>query len=88
MEKTSDGIKVAEFDLEIRGPGEFMGSKQSGLPGFKMANLVRDIETLKVARDAAFDILKRDNKLMATEHKELRQELMKLYGPTALAGIG
>ena len=87
MEKTSDGFKVAEFDLEIRGPGEFMGSKQSGLPGFKMANLVRDIEILKVARDAAFDILKRDPKVSAFEHKELREELLKLYGPTALAGI-
>lgn len=87
MEKTSDGFKVAEFDLEIRGPGEFMGSKQSGLPGFKMANLVRDIEILKVARDAAFDILKRDPKVSSFEHKELREELLKLYGPTALAGI-
>lgn len=87
MEKTSDGFKVAEFDLEIRGPGEFMGSKQSGLPGFKMANLVRDFEILKVARDAAFDILKRDPKVSAFEHKELREELLKLYGPTALAGI-
>ena len=87
MEKTSDGFKVAEFDLEIRGPGEFMGAKQSGLAGFKMANLVRDIEILKVARDAAFDILKRDPKVSAVEHKELRQELLKLYGPTALAGI-
>jgi ATP-dependent DNA helicase RecG len=87
MEKTSDGFKVAEFDLEIRGPGEFMGSKQSGLPGFKMANLVRDIEILKLARDAAFDILKRDPLVSAFEHKELRQELLKLYGPTALAGI-
>ena len=87
MEKTSDGFKVAEFDLEIRGPGEFMGAKQSGLAGFKMANLVRDIEILKLARDAAFDILKRDPKVIAAEHKELRQELLKLYGPTALAGI-
>jgi ATP-dependent DNA helicase RecG len=87
MEKTSDGFKVAEFDLEIRGPGEFMGAKQSGLPGFKMANLVRDIEILKLARDAAFDILKRDPMVSAFEHKELRQELLKLYGPTALAGI-
>ena len=87
MEKTSDGFKVAEFDLEIRGPGEFMGSKQSGLPGFKMANLVRDIEILKVACDVVFDILKRDPKVSSFEHKELREELLKLYGPTALAGI-
>ncbi|MEK6628280.1 MAG: ATP-dependent DNA helicase RecG, partial [Bdellovibrionota bacterium] len=77
MEKTSDGFKVAEFDLEIRGPGEFMGSKQSGLPGFKMANLVRDFDILKAARDAAFDILARDPKLSKKEHQSLRDELMK-----------
>lgn len=88
MEKTSDGFKVAEFDLEIRGPGEFMGSKQSGLPGFKMANLVRDFDILKAARDAAFDILARDPKLSKKEHQSLRDELMKFYGPVALAGIG
>lgn len=87
MEKTSDGFKVAEYDLEIRGPGEFMGSRQSGLTGFKMANLVRDFEILKVARDAAFDILYRDPLLKAKDHQALREELMKAYGPTALAGI-
>lgn len=88
MEKTSDGFKVAEFDLEIRGPGEFMGSKQSGLPGFKMANLVRDFEILKLARDAAFDILKKDPHLRKKEHEALREELMKAHGPAALAGVG
>lgn len=88
MEKTNDGFKVAEFDLEIRGPGEFMGAKQSGLPGFKMANLVRDFDILKMARDAAFDILSKDPQLRKKEHQALREELMKAYGPTALAGIG
>ncbi|MGZ3690490.1 MAG: ATP-dependent DNA helicase RecG [Pseudobdellovibrio sp.] len=88
MEKTSDGFKVAEFDLEIRGPGEFMGSKQSGLPGFKMANLVRDFEILKLARDAAFEILKNDPRLLKSENKALREELTKSHGPAALAGIG
>jgi ATP-dependent DNA helicase RecG len=88
MEKTMDGFKVAEFDLEIRGPGEFMGSKQSGLPGFKMANLVRDFDLLKLARDDAFEILSKDPKLHKMENKLLREELLKSYGPSALAGIG
>lgn len=88
MEKTNDGFKVAEFDLEIRGPGEFMGAKQSGLPGFKMANLVRDFELLKLARDEAFEILKNDPELKRKEHQYLHEELLRTYGPTALAGVG
>ncbi len=88
MEKTTDGFKVAEFDLEIRGPGEFMGAKQSGLPGFKMANLVRDFEILKLARDTAFELLQTDPDLKRPEHQEVRKELLKSLGPEALAGIG
>jgi ATP-dependent DNA helicase RecG len=88
MEKTNDGFKVAEYDLEIRGPGEFMGSKQSGLGGFKMANLVRDFELLKLARDTAFEILKQDPELKRKEHALIREELLKSYGPQALAGVG
>ncbi|OFZ31151.1 MAG: ATP-dependent DNA helicase RecG [Bdellovibrionales bacterium RIFCSPHIGHO2_01_FULL_40_29] len=88
MEKTNDGFKVAEFDLQIRGPGEFMGARQSGLTGFKMANLVRDFDLLKVARDQAFRILAADPKLLKKEHALLREELLKSYGPAALAGIG
>lgn len=88
MEKTTDGFKIAEFDLELRGPGEFMGARQSGLAGFKMANLVRDIDLLKKARDSAFFILQQDPELRRTENTGLRSELLKAYGPTALAGIG
>ena len=88
MEKTTDGFKVAEFDLQIRGPGEFMGARQSGLPGFKMANLVRDVEILKSARDSAFQILADDPKLKRKENEALREELLKSFGPNALAGVG
>lgn len=88
MEKTNDGFKIAEYDLEIRGPGEFMGARQSGLPGFKIANLVRDFDLLKKSRDAAFELLARDPKLQAIENKLVREELLKNYGPQALAGVG
>lgn len=87
MEKTNDGFKIAEFDLEMRGPGEFMGTKQSGLPGFKLAHLVRDVDLLQKARQAAFQILKEDSKLQRPEHQYLRAELLKTHGPKALAGI-
>ncbi len=75
MEQNSDGFKVAEYDLEMRGAGEFLGTKQSGLPGFKMANLVRDMEILKQARTAAFDVFKNDPQLKKKEHQLLLKEL-------------
>ncbi|HEY8269596.1 MAG TPA: ATP-dependent DNA helicase RecG [Pseudobdellovibrionaceae bacterium] len=87
MEKTTDGFKIAEFDLEMRGPGEFMGTRQSGLPGFKMANLVRDMSILQEAREAAFEVLRKDNQLKLAENQSLREELTKTHGPANLAGI-
>ena len=74
---TTDGFKIAEADLEIRGPGEFLGRRQSGLPGFKMANLVRDLPVLKLARDAAQDLIRRDPDLTAPENKLLKEALNK-----------
>lgn len=87
MEKTTDGFKIAEFDLEMRGPGEFLGRRQSGLPGFKLANLVRDLPLLLQAREAAFEVLQRDAALKKAEHRGLREELFRAHGPAELAGI-
>jgi ATP-dependent DNA helicase RecG len=53
MEETNDGFRIAEKDLEIRGPGEIMGTHQAGLPEFRVANLVRDLEILQAARKEA-----------------------------------
>jgi ATP-dependent DNA helicase RecG len=53
MEETNDGFKIAEKDLEIRGPGEVMGTRQAGLPEFRVANLVRDLDILQAARREA-----------------------------------
>ena len=75
MEQTTDGFKIAEADLEMRGPGEFMGSRQSGLAGFKMANLVRDVTILQDARQAAFDVVARDPELKFKENKPLQKFL-------------
>jgi ATP-dependent DNA helicase RecG len=87
MEKTNDGFKIAEFDLEMRGPGEFMGRRQSGLTGFKMANLVRDMSILQLAREAAFEVLRKDPSLTLKDHQGLREELLKTHGPAAFASI-
>ena len=72
LETTNDGFKVSEYDLEIRGPGEFLGVRQSGMPGFKMASLVRDLPILEEARQAAFELLDRDPKLAQKQHESLR----------------
>lgn len=88
MASTSDGFKIAEADLELRGPGVFMGTKQSGLTGFQMANLVRDIVILQDARQAAFSILNNDPKLEKEEHKKLKEELLKTQGDKSLVSVG
>ena len=72
---TTDGFKIAEADLELRGPGEFLGRRQSGLPGFRMANLVRDLPILKVAREAAFSLMSSDPELSKPEHQSLKEVL-------------
>lgn len=88
MTETSDGFKIAEADLEFRGPGEFLGEKQSGLPGFKMANLIRDVELLKQAREAAFDLIQKDPSLIHSDHSLIKEELTLQHGATSLATVG
>jgi len=53
MEETNDGFRIAEKDLELRGPGEILGTRQAGLPEFRVANLVRDLDVLQAARKEA-----------------------------------
>lgn len=77
MEKTTDGFKIAEFDLEMRGPGEFMGRRQSGIDSFRLANLVRDAAILQEARKAAFEIFQDDPSLSKPEYQPLHQELSR-----------
>jgi ATP-dependent DNA helicase RecG len=56
----TDGFKIAEIDLKLRGPGEFFGVRQSGLPEFRMADIVRDEKILRVARTAAVEFIEED----------------------------
>ncbi|WP_035512409.1 ATP-dependent DNA helicase RecG [Halalkalibacillus halophilus] len=60
MTETNDGFELSEHDLKIRGPGDFFGKKQSGLPEFKVADLVEDYRALEVARKDAVEIMKKD----------------------------
>ncbi len=74
MVDTNDGFKIAEVDLELRGAGEYFGTRQSGLPGFRLANIVTDADILQAARAEAFSLVDRDPHLSRTENKNIRRE--------------
>lgn len=77
MEQTNDGFRIAEEDLQIRGSGDFFGTKQSGMPEFKIAKITEDGEILELARKTAFSIIEQDPQLQNPEHKLLQQEFKK-----------
>jgi ATP-dependent DNA helicase RecG len=74
---TDDGFKIAEADLELRGPGEFLGTKQSGALPFKIGNLVRDQEWLVRAREEVIEMLRIDPDLSAPEHGNFKRYLKR-----------
>jgi ATP-dependent DNA helicase RecG len=89
MVATSDGFKIAEADLEIRGPGDFFGTRQSGLPQFRVADLLRDAPLLEEARGEAQSIIAHDAELRDPVHRGLREELLARWrGKLALASVG
>ncbi len=73
MVQTSDGFKIAEVDLQLRGPGEFFGTQQSGIPGLRIANLVEDRELVELAHTEAFDLMKRDPHLRQKPNECIRK---------------
>ena len=77
MTSTSDGFKIAEKDLELRGSGEFFGTKQHGMPEFKIANLFEDIPILKQVQELAVRLENTDPKLEKEENKKLKQMVEK-----------
>jgi ATP-dependent DNA helicase RecG len=86
---TTDGFELAEADLRMRGPGDFFGTRQSGLPALKVADLTQELEMLKVCRDDAQQILDRDPDLREPRHQPLRDEIVRRFGTQlGLASIG
>ncbi|MBI4211786.1 MAG: ATP-dependent DNA helicase RecG [Deltaproteobacteria bacterium] len=79
MVETTDGFRIAEEDLAIRGPGEFIGTRQSGLPPFRIANLARDTKVLSEARDAAFKLVDHDPTLTQPQNRKLREALIQRW---------
>ncbi len=79
MEQTNDGFKISEKDLYLRGPGEFFGVRQHGLPELKIANLAEDMEILKKAGEAAEKILACDRELSLPENQSLKKQVIRKY---------
>ena len=89
MVETNDGFKIAEVDLQLRGPGEFFGTRQSGLPEFRAADLLRDAALLEEARREAQTIVAADPELRDPTHRGLRQALLTRWrGKLELASVG
>ncbi len=81
IEKTQDGFILAEEDLKLRGPGEFFGTRQSGLPDLKMAKL-SDVPILEMARKEATKLFQEDPGLKQPEHRALYDELIRIWPQT------
>jgi len=89
MEETLDGFRIAEEDLAIRGPGEFMGVRQWGLPDLRVANLIRDVRLLQQARREAFALIDQDPQLGREEHRSLMETIRaKWQEKLELASVG
>jgi ATP-dependent DNA helicase RecG len=87
MVKTCDGFRIADEDLRLRGPGEFLGTRQSGLPDLHIADLLEDRDVLVETRAAAFELVKRDPTLSHPRHRALQEALQRLHSHLELASV-
>lgn len=76
---TQDGFKIAEEDLKLRGPGDFLGNRQHGLPKFKIADLFADFEVLEKAQKAAENLIGSDRLLNSQQNKNLREQIINMF---------
>ena len=79
---TQDGFAIAKYDLEHRGPGDFFGDRQHGLPTLQLASLTTDTRTLAAAHASAAELLEADPALTAPEHRALAEQVQRLFGRT------
>ena len=79
MCETTDGFKIAQEDLKLRGPGDFFGSRQHGLPNLRIADMMRDMDILQQAREAALLWSRYDPELRRVSSRELRREVLRLF---------
>ena len=79
MARTCDGFKIAEMDFRLRGPGEFFGTRQHGLPELRVSDLIRDFSVLKQARHDAFEIIAEDPRLARETYRKMREKILSTF---------
>ncbi len=79
IKENTDGFKIADEDLRLRGPGDFLGSRQHGLPSLKIADIYADNDILRLAGMAAANLLEKDPKLKEPDNANLRKEIILMY---------
>ena len=82
LASTTDGFKISEEDLKLRGPGDFFGSRQHGLPQLKLADLAGDMRLLSEAQEAARELLEDDPDLSKAENRPVLQRVRRLFADT------
>jgi len=87
MTQTNDGFLIAEEDLKNRGPGDFFGSRQHGLPELKIADMLKDADILKTTRLEAENLLKADPELLQEQSKALKTAVKDLFGLKAMSAL-
>ena len=84
MTKTNDGFKIAEVDMELRGPGNLLGTQQSGILNFRIADIIKDKDILELSRNDAKEIIDKDPQLKNEENKEIKKEFVKINKSSVL----
>ena len=87
MTSTNDGFIIAEKDLDMRGPGDIEGTRQSGVLNFRLASIVQDRSLLEIAKNFVFDIIDKDPELSSAENLHLKNYLQLQEGKTSWSKI-
>jgi len=85
--RTNDGFVIAEEDLRLRGPGEIYGTRQSGVPSLRVADILRDAELLELARQEAFNTVRADPELQQPQHRLLQSAMQRNMPRAVLATV-